>query len=205
MHVKLKLKTMKCFFTAFVVLFLVSIGSAQNKNDEYRTIFGDKPTTVSGVGCFDLQFLSLGGYYAMGTGGSGGVLLNRQIVFGGGGMETTLEKAYSIDNYTFKNAQLNYGGLWFGYILNSNSPIHPAVFLQSGWGGVNLYNPSRVITDNAFILNPSVEVEVNFTRYFRMAIGAQYQYTMGLNKYSELTNEDFSGPGGKLSFRFGWF
>lgn len=190
---------------AFIGVLIAVASYSQDKNDEYKTIFGDDPSEVSGFGGFDMQFSSLGGNFALGAGGSGGVLINNQIAFGGFGMGSTLDNTYEVDNNTYKNTSIGVGGLMLGYILNSKSPIHPSFFLQTGWGGVNLSDNNRQLTDNVFVLNPSVKIELNFTRYFKMAIGAHYQFTMGVNKFDALSNSDFSGPGGNLSFIFGWF
>ena len=53
-------------------------------------------------------------------------------------------------------------------------------------------------------LAPTVEVELNLTRYFRIGAGATYNlYTMvDLQGYR---SSDLSAPGGFLSFKFGWF
>lgn len=196
---------MKKILFAFVSILMVSNAFSQDKETEYQTIFGNKPVSASGFGGFDMLYSSIGGSYTVGAGGSGGVLVSNQVFFGGFGMGSTIDKSYQIDNSLYDNVSMGYGGLMFGYIFNGRAAIHPAFFIQTGWGGINFYDEMKSLTDNVFVLNPSLEMELNFTRFFRVAIGAHYQYTMGVNKFSELSSEDFSGPGGKLSFRFGWF
>jgi hypothetical protein len=194
---------MKKLLLAFALILIVSKAFCQNT--EYQTIFGNNPVSASGFGGFDMLFSSIGGNYAVGAGGSCGVLIGNQVFFGGFGMGSMLDKTFEIDNTLFSNTSMGCGGLMFGYIFNSRAAIHPAVFIQTGWGGITMHDEMKSITDNIFVLNPSLELELNFSRFFRIAIGAHYQYTMGVNKYSELGDDDFSGPGGKLSLRFGWF
>lgn len=198
-------KVMKKYLLAFAAIIIASVAFSQDKDPEYQTIFGNKPISTSGFGGFDMLYSSLGGSYAFGAGGSGGVLINNQVFFGGFGMGNTLDHTFEIENIMFKNVSMGYGGLMFGYIFNSRAAIHPAFFLQTGWGGINLNNEYQSVSDNIFVLNPSIEMELNFTRFFRIALGAHYQYVMGVNKYNELNGSDFSGPGGKLALRFGWF
>lgn len=201
---------MKNILLAFIGITLASSAFCQEKGDEYRTIFGNKKISVSGFGAYDMQFSYIGGSYSFGAGGSGGVLLDDKVFFGGFGMGCNLSKTFEINSITINHANIGYGGLMFGYIFNGKKAIHPAVFLQTGWGGVDLYDNYNTMNsnntyDNVFVLNPSVEMELNITRFFRMAVGANYQIATGINEYESLNNSDFSGPGGKISFRFGWF
>jgi hypothetical protein len=51
---------------------------------------------------------------------------------------------------------------------------------------------------------PTLEVELNLTRYFRLGAGASFNiFTfVDMDGYSA---SDFTAPGGFLSFKFGWF
>jgi hypothetical protein len=201
---------MKKILSAIIGMIIASAAFCQEKENEYRTIFGNDQMSVTGFGGFDMQFSSIGGSYAFGAGGSGGVLLNGQVFFGGFGMGCTVDKTFEINNLTTNHASIGYGGLMFGYIFKGEKAIHPAVFLQTGWGGVDLFDDSQSgnsynTNDNIFVINPSVEMELNITRFFRLAVGANYQFVTGINEYADLNNTDFSGPGAKIAFRFGWF
>jgi hypothetical protein len=201
---------MKKILLVIIGITIASAAFCQEEGDEYRTIFGNKNISVSGFGAFDMQFSYMGGGFAFGAGGSGGVLLGGQVFFGGFGLGCNIDKTVEMNNLTIDHVGIGYGGLMFGYIINHKNAIHPAVFLQTGWGGVNSYDNHNSMYDNypydnVFVLNPSVEMEMNITRFFRMAVGANYQITTGVNEYTTLNNSDFSGPGGKISFRFGWF
>lgn len=199
----------KSILTLFGIIFF-TVALCQENESEFKTIFGNQHMSVSGFGGFDMHFSYIGNGYSFGAGGSGGVLLSGQVFFGGFGMGSTIDKTIKFDNITINQANIGYGGLMFGYIFNGKKAIHPALFLQTGWGGIDFdeYNNAtfgNYSSDNIFVLNPSIEMEMNIARFFRLAIGANYQITTGVNEYYNLSNSDFSGPGGKIAFRFGWF
>ena len=87
----------------------------------------------------------------------------------------------------------------------ANRPLHPAVSAQIGWGSVTEREDFSPIgtPDNVFVFNPAVELEMNFTRFFRLGIGLHYRLVTGASRY--LSNAELSGPGASLDFRFGWF
>jgi hypothetical protein len=195
---------MKKSIVVLLGLFISAASYSQDK-DEFKTIFGDSKVCVSGMGGFEMHFSSLGGYYAYGAGGGGGAIINRSILLGGYGTGYSIDRTFTLNNTTINNLGIGHGGFWFGYIHKGNKPVHPAAFLQIGWGELESVQPTAQISDNFMVLNPSLEVEINVTRYFRIAVGGHYQMVSGINNYPELSNSDFSGPGGKLALRFGWF
>jgi hypothetical protein len=91
----------------------------------------------------------------------------------------------------------------------ATKPIHPTLSAQIGWGSLaeRDYNYFGT-TDAVFVFNPALELEMNFTRFFRLGVAAHYRIVTGVNPEmhnSRYTNSDMSGPGGMLIFRFGWF
>ena len=104
---------------------------------------------------------------------------------------------------------LGHGGFWLGYALFGNKPIHLTFSSMIGWGEFGItqfddYEP--YIRDNIFIVAPTVEVEANLTRYFRIGAGVGYNlYTMVDENLHGYTNGDLSSVAGFLSFKFGWF
>lgn len=193
----------------YVIIIALLITTSSFSQDDFQTIFGSD-VSFSGYGGPFMSFTSINGEFAHMMGGGGGVLLNKRFFFGGFGMgNTTKHKVNYIDPNTFYYPNINldfgYGGLYFGYIISPNNSIHPAVFLQSGWGDIALSNNGNtIITDNVFVLNPSAQLEINMTTFFRIGIGVNYQFVNGVN-LSGLNNEDFTNFGGFLSFKFGWF
>jgi len=55
-----------------------------------------------------------------------------------------------------------------------------------------------------FLYTPSIELEFNIAKLFRVGAGVNYRFVFGTGLPGYINNE-FSGPGGFLSFRFGWF
>jgi hypothetical protein len=188
-------------------ILISSLTFAQEKNDEYRTIFGTEKVKFGGMGVFEMNFSSLGGDFAYGTGGGGGVILNKSIFLGGYGMGNYINRDVTLDSVAYTSVNFGHGGFWLGYILKGNYAIHPFIGMKLGWGGISQQydHHDHMMEDNAFVITPSVEMEFNIARYFRIAVGGHYQVVTGLSNKDGLSNSDFSGPGANLSFRFGWF
>jgi len=96
-----------------------------------------------------------------------------------------------------------------GYALFGEKPIHVTFSTLIGWGEFGVmqwdgYYP--YVRDKIFVLAPTVEAELNLTRYFRLGVGATYNiYTMVDEHMHGYRGSDLSSPGGFLSFKFGWF
>jgi hypothetical protein len=191
----------------FAVLFSINL-FAQKDDYEYKSIFGDDKH-YSGVGGFGFGISYLGGEMAICSGGSGAVILNRKFLFGGYGTGINSDKSItytdkSDNSITLDNVEIGHGGLWMGYVFGGSNAIHPVVSLQSGFGSVAYYNADYRTVDPIFVVNPKVEIEFNITRYFRIGVGGNYLLTTGVNRYG-MNDNDYSGPGGQIAFRFGWF
>jgi len=198
---------MKRLGLSLVGIFLSMLTFSQQKTEEYQTIFGNEKVKFSGMGVFEMNFSSLGGHFSYGTGGGGGAILNKTILFGGYGMGHYINRNVTLDSMNYSSVNFGHGGFWLGYIFKGNAAIRPFAGLKLGWGGIsqNYDHHDYAMNDNAFVITPSVEMEINITRYFRIAVGGNYQVTTGLTGSNGLSNKDFSGPGANLSFRFGWF
>ncbi len=195
--------------TLFALLCLVSfvVISQEKETDDFKTIFGDTHIKVSGELAFNMAFSSFDGDYALQTGGSMGILLNRQLIIGGYGQGVNIDRVYeNYDGYNdFNDVGMSHGGFWMGYIVFPDMAIHPVVSVQTGWGRAKIENEYTTFTDNIFVVNPMLEIELNITRFFKIGIGGHYTFVSGINTFERLSNEEFGGPGGTFSFRFGWF
>lgn len=190
-----------------LVSIIVFSQEKEKQNDEFRTIFGDTKFKVSGEMAFNMAFSSFDGDYAVQTGGSMGILLNRQLIIGGYGQGVSIDRVYELYDgiNDFANVGVSHGGFWLGYIIMPDKAIHPTVSVQTGWGRAKIESDYSDYTDNIFAVNPMVDVELNITRFFKIGIGGHYTFVNGINTLEGVSNEEFSGPGGTLSFRFGWF
>jgi len=189
-----------------IVLFIGMILSLSMyaQEDEIQTIFGSG-TRISGFGGPFMDFTSINtgsNEFAHMMGGGGGVLLGN-FFFGGYGEGLTnyidIERGGPRMNF-------GHGGFWTGYSFFAHKAVHPCISTQIGWGSItqvdndnNYYEP-----DNVFVVNPTIELEMNFLRFFRLSIGANYRLVKGVNTLN-LTDKDLSSPGVFLAFKFGWF
>lgn len=195
---------MKKVLIAMVMLTATITVFSQER--EYQTLFDNQDLRISGMGGPIMQFTSVAGDFGHMMGGGGAVMLN-DFFFGGYGMGLTNAIPDYVNGNTDNHLTLGHGGFWLGYSLFGEKPIHLTFSSMIGWGEFGImqdYGITPFARDNIFVLVPTVEVELNLTRYFRIGAGASYNlYTMvDLPGYS---NRDLSAPGGFLSFKFGWF
>jgi hypothetical protein len=75
-----------------------------------------------------------------------------------------------------------YGGIYIEPILFPRSPVHLSFPILLGGGGISFisqdenFNNNLIEDSKAFlIVEPSAELELNITRFFRLALGASYR------------------------------
>ena len=195
----------KAIFTALILATTLSVFSQEK---EFRTVFDNRDVRISGLGGPFMQFTAVAGEFAHMMGGGGAVLLNN-FFFGGYGLGLT----NSIPDYVNQNPSdrltLGHGGFWVGYSLFGDKPVHVTFSSLIGWGEFGVmqdYGTYPFVRDKIFVLSPTVEIELNLTRYFRIGAGASYNlYSLVDQNMHGYTNSDLSAPGGFLSFKFGWF
>lgn len=185
------------------VFIVLSINGLKAQDSDIQTLFSGT-TRISGFGGPMMSFTTINGEFAHMMGGGGGVLLG-DFFFGGYGEGLTNGISVGDNRLDF-----GHGGFWTGYSFMAAKPLHPTLSAQIGWGSVyeRNYDYSSFITDNVFVFNPALELEMNFTRFFRLGIGVHYRIVTGVNSEmhtTPITDSDLSGPGAQLIFKFGWF
>ncbi|KPK86513.1 MAG: hypothetical protein AMS27_04950 [Bacteroides sp. SM23_62_1] len=189
-------KILVLFFSLF---FSVSVFC---QDQEIQTLFG-RGARISGFGGPIMSFTMVNGEFGHMMGGGGGVLLG-DFFLGGYGEGLT---NYIEDIEGGNKIEFGHGGFWTGYSFFGIKPLHPAFFLQAGWGNITLHDPDGYdvyYNDNIFVVNPTIELEMNFTRFFRLSVGGHYRLVTGVDT-PNLTGQKMSGPGVFLGFKFGWF
>ncbi len=175
---------------------------------EYQTIFDKQELRISGMGGPFMQFTGVAGEFGHMMGGGGAVIIN-DFFLGGYGLGLTNSIPDYVNQNTNNNLSIGHGGFWLGYSLFSEKPIHLSVSSMIGWGEFGIMENGEdypFIRDNIFVLSPTVEVELNLTRYFRIGVGASYNlYTMVDEYMHGYQSSDLSAPGGFLSLKFGRF
>ncbi len=191
---------MKKIITA--ILIMLSVAGLKAQDSDIQTLFSGS-TRISGFGGPIMSFTTLNGEFAHMMGGGGGVLLGDFFL---GGYGEGLTNGIPVNG---NRLNFGHGGFWTGYSFMAARPLHPTVSAQIGWGSVSEHDPDYSYwgtPDNVFVFNPAVELEMNFTKFFRLGVGVHYRIVTGANpEISSLSNSDLSGPGALLTFKFGWF
>jgi len=194
------------------ILLILAVGSTVfSQEREYRTLLDNQDLRISGMGGPFMQFTSVAGEFGFMMGGGAAVLLD-DFFFGGYGLGLTNAIPDYINDRPSDKLTLGHGGFWIGYNLFGNKPLHIAFSSMIGWGefGITMYEDyDPYITDNVFVMVPTVELEANLTRFFRIGAGVSYNIFTGVDGMDEnqhgYTNGDLSSLAGFLSFKFGWF
>jgi hypothetical protein len=204
----LNLKNMRKITLAGLILLMTLTSWSQER--EYKTIVDFNDVRISGMGGVMMQFTAADGEFAHMLGGGGAVMLG-DFFIGAYGLGLTNQIPVIRPEITEYQAgdklTMSHGGFWLGYSLFGDRAIHMTFSSLVGWGTLGVradYYPENLWPDGIFVVCPTMEVELNLTKFFRLGVGASYNiYTfVDLPGY---TASDFSAPGGFLSFKFGWF
>ena len=108
---------------------------------------------------------------------------------------------------------LGYGGFEMEYIHRSRKLMHFTILALIGAGSVKYrdrdwywdwldgYDHSE---DVFFVAEPSANLMMNVTTYFRVGIGASYRFVAGI-EIGGLDEADLSGPSATVTMKFGSF
>jgi hypothetical protein len=109
----------------------------------------------------------------------------------------------------------SYGGLMFAYIIEPETTVHGSASVLVGNGSVtkryrvSLFDESMeimdgTISDDVLVAEPTLELEINATDWFRPCLGLSYRFVSG-SDLQGIKNSDLSGFGGSIAFKFGKF
>ncbi len=229
------MKTIKII--PLLVIFLLSIsGVAQDESGEMKTLFSNSSGSKishGGYGSFSIGYSQIDGKDAIQLGGRAAWIANHKFAIGlaGYGFFNSVQKSYSdIEDPSNYFITGGYGGLFFEPILMPNKPVHVSFPIILGVGGVTAvqsqnwsssssYNKNVDYYDaDAFlVLEPGVDIEFNIVKFFRVALGASYRFTNGVDlRYKYLDNDyneqiirvDKNALDSftfNIGFKFGWF
>jgi hypothetical protein len=203
------------YFTLIAFLFLI-VGAVHAQDEE--TLLGGGFES-GGYGAPVVKFTNVKGEFGVMVGGYGGWLINHAFMIGGGGYGLATRHLIHPASGTTntpedRRMQFGYGGGILEFIFSPKSVVHSTVTLLIGGGEVSMqdywddfndfthgYESQK---DGLFVLEPSVNVEVNVTSFFRVNAGGSYRFVSGTNMFG-LTNEDLSGASINLALKFGSF
>jgi hypothetical protein len=214
-----------------VVAFVISI-SGLRAQDDMQTVFGnpDRQIDHGGYGAFTMGYTKIDGKDAMIMGGRAGWLIDHHftIGFAGYGFFNNMNKKYADNTYQDRTLAGGYGGLFMEAIIAPNYPVHVTIPVLFGVGGAtaqygNIWDENYwksydyyYNSDAYLVFEPGVEVEINIMKFFRLALGATYRLTNGLNLYYDYYEGDtfvsekvdpraLDGFNFNMSLKFGWF
>lgn len=178
-----------------------------------ETLF-DGDVAIGGFGGPFMEATSINKQFGLLVGGGGGVIIGHTIRLGGAGYglvnNVSDEEAPSGRPYL----NVGYGGGFLQYVHRSDDLVHFNIGVLVGAGGVGYRaqngddgdsgNGRDTLSDAFFVVEPSLDAELNVTRNFRISIGAGYRIVSGI-QLQGLSNGDIGGPNACLLLKFGSF
>lgn len=161
------------------------------------------------VGAFGAPIVETGfrNDLATAAGGGGGLVINN-VFIGAYGMGS-LNFKQLFETGDVENLDMGHGGLWVGFTLSPHSVIHLYGSGRIGWGAVNISLRDNFLRydelDKIFVATPEIGLEMNITRWLRVAGTIGYRYVDGVSEDRGYSNDDFNGTIGALTVRLGWF
>lgn len=203
---------MKKISLLIITFFTITLTSFAQ--EEPQTLFKSENTKIGGFGGPIIEMSGIDGDVGLFVGGGGGVILNNFYIGGyGTGLTTNPKRDIELDGQT-QSRRLNFGhgGLWLGYDFKANRLLHLTLSTKIGWGAITYIRDVNGIPspdfldprDDVFVLTPEIGVEMNMTKFFKIALTGSYRWVNGLD-LSYTDNEQLSSPGVNLTFKFGWF
>ncbi len=205
----------KTFVVVTLLLFVTGTMQAQ----EEETLLGGGFES-GGYGAPVVKFTTVKGEFGVLVGGYGGWLINHAFMIGGGGfgLVTTHHPDQSTGSFygipEGGRMEFGYGGGVLEFIFSPKSVVHSSISVLIGAGSVSytmhdygdfgMWNGWTQQRDEVFVLEPSLNVELNVTSFFRVNAGGSYRYVSGASLYG-LTNNDLSGASINLALKFGSF
>jgi hypothetical protein len=194
------------------------IQSDDRQQDEIKTLFHKgRRGAVGGYGELSLLYSQIDQRDALSFGARGGVLLGHMMTIGLCGQGFINDpKSYALGAEKVSISG-GYGGFYFEPIILPRFPIHIAIPVTIGVGGVsyarlydyNDYNDYYPEESDAFVVvEPGVELELNITRFCRFSVGAYYRYTTGIDMEIDgvtLPTDLLQGLSAGVNFKFGKF
>jgi hypothetical protein len=205
--------------SAVLILFCSSSYSQANdstkKSSEFQTLFG-KEKHNGAYGAFTVGYSEIDQKQAVLFGGRFEWIIGHSIGlgFGGNGFINEFHYEPALNSDVFLTG--GYGGIYIEPILMPNFPVHLAFPILLGAGGISYVtddwdNHYNMIEDTeAFLIaEPGAEIELNLTRYFRLALGTSYKFTtpfdVGLPNSANVNSDALNGFSFLMTFKFGRF
>ncbi len=206
----------RIFFIAAALVISLSMMAQENRQNEYRTVFGNRNhASNGGYGGFSMGFGQIDGKDAFFAGIKGGWVIDHSLTIGvaGYGFMNNFDLNMSPGSLS-KHLTGGYGGLLIEPVIAPFSPIHLTIPVIIGAGGIAQvdqyyyedYYYEPVVNDASafFVIQPGLELELNIVRFMRFAAGASYRFTSDIN-ISGVSDNTMNGFMGHFTLKFGKF
>jgi hypothetical protein len=189
------------------VMFLLLALGAVSAHAREETLLGGA-MVYGGFGGPAVKFTQMNKQFGVLVGGRGGWIVNHRVSIGAGGygLANDVEaRPFAPDSM----ASFGYGGFELEIIGESDRLIHYTFSALLGAGGVSLRargaeDGSGGETDAFFVAEPTANVILNVTTFFRIGLGAGYRFVVGSDTRGA-TDGKLRGPTGTLTLMFGKF
>lgn len=180
-------------------MVLVAISALTIFAQKEQTILGSSGLRLSGAwGTSTTNLTFYGDETSITTGSYFGLEFGKSLLIGWGGFNNTSQ--FRLPDLTSEKIDLDYNGFLVGYAPKSYKAIHPQFMMLIGGGQADIANEGR---DGVFVLQPSVGLELNVLRWFRIGLDGGYRYVGG-SDFANVQDSDLSAPFGQLTFKFGY-
>ncbi|CAM4062365.1 MULTISPECIES: hypothetical protein [Flavobacterium] len=203
--IKTKLVVAVCFFISSLTVFSQEIQEDVKGKD---FIIKDLKS-LSFYGGTIFQFTTLDNDFSFFVGGKGGVAFNRKVLLGFEGY--TLKSSNTSKDNDSKELSFTYGGVFVGYVFDLGPKVQLVPTVLSAWGRIGEREVEAdgdyvffKVTDDLFVLQPELELEINVIKGFKIGLGVNYRLSTGVDSRNYV-NDDISGLGGSIAFKFGKF
>ena len=185
------------------------------KNREMKTLLGHD-RGGGGYCSFSTGYTNINDLDAVMFGGRFSWMASHSLGIGMGATGFMNEYHYeaAIDKDVFLTG--GYGGLYIEPVLFPRLPVHLSFPVLLGIGGIsfisvdNEFNENFLEDSKAFLLiEPAAEVELNLTRFLRLAVGASYRlptpFNVGLPGSYSIDVESLRTPSYTVTLKLGRF
>ncbi|HPD65090.1 MAG TPA: hypothetical protein P5050_05955 [Bacteroidia bacterium] len=204
-----------------MAVFMVFAMNTQAQKNEIKTIFGNKEVAKGGFGSMSIAFQpEMFGRQVYFTGFRGGWIMNHWMSFGLGGYSLTStvrrDLGWSGSNPRSLSLYMTYGGFYIESTLMPKFPVHVSFpFLLGGGGAIYIdetffwdpeigFSYKREDSDMFLVIEPGINLELNFVKNLRFGIGVNYRLVEDLKLYETESNA-FNGLSYSFTIKLGKF
>jgi len=215
---------MRAIIILMLTFFLIdNISAQENKdvvyneeNDDIHTLFGNNKIVHGGYGSLNFAYSEINDLNAASLGGRSVWIIGHWFACGIAGTGFINDMNYISSEDQYMKLTGGYGGLLLEPIILPSFPIHISLPVVVGGGGIayvtshgisDVYEPPTYIDDatSFIIVEPGAEIELNFLKHVRIAIGITYRFTSEIILHDVITAYPLNGWTGTAALKFGKF